>query len=81
MPSQAEAQEEDGDLQQQLKKQQEYNERNLTILRKKAMKDKEMHHTAYMRIMEVMSLFLVVWGQQRKWLHKRDFRNLTVMVS
>ncbi|XP_032923476.1 cilia- and flagella-associated protein 57 [Catharus ustulatus] len=46
------AQAEDADLQQQLKKQQEDNERNLTILRKKVMKDKEMHHTAYMRIVE-----------------------------
>lgn len=62
MPSQVGAQAEDADLQQQLKKQQEDNERNLTILRKKVMKDKEMHHTAYMRIVEVISLFLVVWG-------------------
>uniref|UniRef100_A0A8C9NI57 Cilia and flagella associated protein 57 n=1 Tax=Serinus canaria TaxID=9135 RepID=A0A8C9NI57_SERCA len=43
---------EDADLQQQYKKQQEYNERNLAVLRKKVMKDKEMHHTAYMRIMQ-----------------------------
>ncbi|NXQ57490.1 CFA57 protein, partial [Anthoscopus minutus] len=46
------AQAEDADLQQKYKKQQEYNERNLAVLRKKVMKDKEMHHTAYMRIMQ-----------------------------
>lgn len=62
MPSQVEAQAEDADLQQQYKKQQEHNERNLAVLRKKGMKDKEMHHTAYMRIMQVISLFLVVWS-------------------
>nr|XP_030134824.1 cilia- and flagella-associated protein 57 isoform X1 [Taeniopygia guttata] len=56
-PGMVEAQAEDADLQQQYKKQQEYNERNLAVLRKKGMKDKEMHHTAYMRIMqENMSL-------------------------
>ncbi|NWZ34085.1 CFA57 protein, partial [Brachypodius atriceps] len=47
-----EAQAEDADLQQQYKKQQEYNERNLALLRKKVMKDKEMHHTAYMRVIQ-----------------------------
>lgn len=62
MPSQVEAQAEDADLQQQYKKQQEYNERNLAVLRKKVMKDKEMQHTAYMRIMQVISLFLVLWS-------------------
>ncbi|KAL2301784.1 hypothetical protein Nmel_011180 [Mimus melanotis] len=46
------AQAEDADLQQQLKKQQEYNETNLAVLRKKVTKDKEMQHTAYMRIMQ-----------------------------
>uniref|UniRef100_A0A8C0V724 Cilia and flagella associated protein 57 n=1 Tax=Cyanistes caeruleus TaxID=156563 RepID=A0A8C0V724_CYACU len=40
------------DLQQKYKEQQEYNERNLAILRKRMTKDKEMHHTAYMRIMQ-----------------------------
>ncbi|XP_016155520.1 PREDICTED: LOW QUALITY PROTEIN: cilia- and flagella-associated protein 57, partial [Ficedula albicollis] len=43
---------EDADLQQQLKKQQEYNERNLTVLRKKVTKDKEMQQAAYMRIIQ-----------------------------
>ncbi|NXK61399.1 CFA57 protein, partial [Sylvietta virens] len=47
-----EAQAEDADLQQQYKKEQEYNERHLAVLRKKVMKDKEMHHTAYMRILQ-----------------------------
>lgn len=61
MPPQVEAQAEDADLQQQYKKQQEYNERHLAVIRKKVMKDKEMHHAAYMRIMEVTSLFLVLW--------------------
>ncbi|NXN86691.1 CFA57 protein, partial [Bombycilla garrulus] len=51
-PDMAGVQAEDADLQQQYKKQQEYNERNLALLRKKVMKDKEMHHTAYMRIMQ-----------------------------
>ncbi|KAM3668616.1 cilia- and flagella-associated protein 57 [Ammospiza maritima maritima] len=56
-PDVVEAQAEDGDLQQQYKKQQEYNERNLAVLRKKVMKDKEIQHTAYMRIVqENMSL-------------------------
>lgn len=61
MPSQVVSQAADADLQQQYKKLQEYNERNLTILRKKVMKDKEMQHTAYMRIIQVISIFLVVW--------------------
>uniref|UniRef100_A0A8C3R6X7 Cilia and flagella associated protein 57 n=1 Tax=Cyanoderma ruficeps TaxID=181631 RepID=A0A8C3R6X7_9PASS len=43
---------EDADLQQQYKKQQEYNERHLAVIRKKVMKDKEMHHTAYMRVIQ-----------------------------
>ncbi|XP_054141472.1 cilia- and flagella-associated protein 57 [Melozone crissalis] len=56
-PDVVEAQAEDADLQQQYKKQQEYNERNLAVLRKKVMKDKEIQHTAYMRIVqENMSL-------------------------
>lgn len=65
MPPQAEAQAEDADLQQQYKKQQEYNERNLAVLRKRVMKDKEMHHTAYMRVIQVINLFLVVWRGNR----------------
>ncbi|XP_063263369.1 LOW QUALITY PROTEIN: cilia- and flagella-associated protein 57 [Prinia subflava] len=48
----AEAQAEDADLRQQIKKQQEYNERHVAVLRKKAMKDKEMQHSAYMLIMK-----------------------------
>ncbi|XP_048168843.1 cilia- and flagella-associated protein 57 isoform X1 [Corvus hawaiiensis] len=40
------------DLQQQYEKQQEYHERNLAVLRKRVMKDKEMQHTAYMRILQ-----------------------------
>uniref|UniRef100_A0A8D2P8L7 Cilia and flagella associated protein 57 n=1 Tax=Zosterops lateralis melanops TaxID=1220523 RepID=A0A8D2P8L7_ZOSLA len=43
---------EEADLQQQYKKQQEYNERHLAVIRKRVMKDKEMHHAAYMRIIE-----------------------------
>lgn len=62
MPSQVEVQAVDADLQQQYKKQQEYHERNLAVLRKKAMKDKEMQHTAYMRIMQVINLSLWYGG-------------------
>ncbi|NXW67652.1 CFA57 protein, partial [Hirundo rustica] len=46
------AQAEDADLQQQYKKQQETNERNLAVLRKKVVKDKEMQDTAYMRVIQ-----------------------------
>ncbi|NWV96642.1 CFA57 protein, partial [Machaerirhynchus nigripectus] len=42
----------DADLQEQYKKQQENHERNLAVLRKKVIRDKEMQHTAYMRIMQ-----------------------------
>ncbi|XP_068879220.1 cilia- and flagella-associated protein 57 [Aphelocoma coerulescens] len=42
----------DADLQQQYEKQQEYHERNLAVLRKRVMKDKEMQHAAYMRILQ-----------------------------
>uniref|UniRef100_A0A8C5TMF2 Cilia and flagella associated protein 57 n=1 Tax=Malurus cyaneus samueli TaxID=2593467 RepID=A0A8C5TMF2_9PASS len=42
----------DADLQQQYMKQQERHDRNLEILRKKVMKDKEMDQAAYLRIIQ-----------------------------
>ncbi|KFP73281.1 WD repeat-containing protein 65, partial [Acanthisitta chloris] len=42
----------DTDLQQQYMKQQEYHERDLAALKKKAVKDQEMHQAAYMRILQ-----------------------------
>lgn len=51
-PDTVEAQAAEADLQQQYKKLQDYNERNLAVLRKKVMKDKEMQNTAYMRIIQ-----------------------------
>ncbi|XP_071420692.1 cilia- and flagella-associated protein 57 isoform X1 [Pithys albifrons albifrons] len=47
-----EAEEVDTDLQKQYMKQQEYHERNLAVLKKKMMKDQEMHQAAYMRIVQ-----------------------------
>ncbi|XP_027538817.1 cilia- and flagella-associated protein 57 isoform X2 [Neopelma chrysocephalum] len=42
----------DTDLQKQYVKQQEYHERSLAVLKKKAMKDQEMHQAAYMRLVQ-----------------------------
>ncbi|XP_051664411.1 cilia- and flagella-associated protein 57 isoform X2 [Manacus candei] len=42
----------DTDLQKQYMKQQEYHERSLAVLKKKVLKDQEMHQAAYMRLVQ-----------------------------
>lgn len=56
----------DTDLQQEYMRQREYLERNLAALKKKVVKDQEIHRAAYMRIMQVLSLSLVVWGGKKE---------------
>lgn len=65
MPPQVETEALDTDLQQEYMRQREYLERNLAALKKKV-KDQEVHQAAYMRIVQVISLFLVVWRGKKE---------------
>lgn len=56
VPRQVEMEEVDTDLQQEYMRQREYLERNLAALKKKVVKDQEVHQAAYTRIMQVTSL-------------------------
>lgn len=66
MPPQVETEAVDTDLQQEYMRQREYLERNLAALKKKVVKDQEIHQAAYTRIMQVISLFLVVWRRKKE---------------
>lgn len=72
MPPQVETEAADTDFQQEYMRQREYLERNLAAFKKKVVKDQEMHQAAYMRIMQVISLLLVVWrGKKEAAVQKR----------
>ena len=66
MPPQVETEAVDTDLQQEYMRQREYLERNLAALKKKVVKDQETHQAAHMRIVQVISLFLVVWRGKKE---------------
>lgn len=66
MPPQVETEAVDTDLQQEYMRQREYLERNLAAVKKKVVKDQEVHQAAYMRIVQVISLFHVVWREKRE---------------
>lgn len=65
-PPQVETEAVDTDLQQEYMRQREYLERNLAALKKKVVKDQEIHRAAYMRIMQVISVFLVVRREKKE---------------
>ena len=61
MPPQVETEAVDTNLQQEYMRQREYLERNLAALKKKVVKDQEIHQVAYIRIVQVISLSLWYW--------------------
>lgn len=80
MPSQVETEEVDVDLQKEYTRQREYLERNLAALKKKVVKDQEVHQAAYMRIMQVTSFFLMLREVRMKQLHRRDFSHHSAII-
>jgi len=61
VPPQVETEAVDTNLQQEYMRQREYLERNLAALKKKVVKDQEIHQVAYIRIVQVISLSLWYW--------------------
>lgn len=80
MPSQVETEEVDVDLQKEYTRQREYLERNLAALKKKVVKDQEVHQAAYVRIMQVTSFFLMLREVRMKQLHRIDFSHHTAII-
>lgn len=60
MPPQVETEAAEIDMQQEYMRQREYLERNLAALKKKVVKDREIHQAAHLHIIQVINLFLVV---------------------
>lgn len=55
------------DLKQEYARQREHLERNLTTLEKKVIKEREQHHSRYIRIMQVMAGTLQLPGENWQW--------------
>lgn len=60
MPPQVETEAAEIDMQQEYMRQREYLERNLAALKRKVVKDQEIHQAAYLHIIQVISLLLVI---------------------
>lgn len=76
------------DLQQEYARQREHLERNLATLKKKVVKESELHRTDYVRIMQVMGVSLgwlrppVIQGPTASiWLLCSDFPGLILAVT
>lgn len=78
MPPQVEMEAVDTDLQQEYMRQREYLERNLAALKKKVVKDQEIHQASYRRILQVIVLSLWYGEGKRKQLHKETLVALTL---